>query len=102
MYFYIFILDPMELQHGGMESLFIAGGMIGMFYAAYLHSGYPLSYLNLALCGAVLDLIFRVLNVFPSLKGYYRHMNFFWSAVWGAIPMVLPFFIYNHMSNKSF
>ena len=33
--------------------------------------------------------------IFPSLKGYYSHLNYFWSAVWGAIPLMLPLLISN-------
>ena len=83
-------------HHGSGEALCIAAGMMGLFYILYLFF-LPLDYTFLALYGIVLDLLFRKTNLFPSLKGYYAHLNYFWSAVWGAIPMMLPYFIFNLM-----
>ena len=77
--------------HGSAESLFIAGGMMSLFYALFLLSGLAVNYKNLALYGIFLDLLFRKLMIFPSLKGYYEFFNYFWSAVWGVIPLCLPF-----------
>jgi hypothetical protein len=76
--------------HGAPESLFIAGGMMSLFYALYLMSGLPVNFKNLALYGIFLDFIFRIFMIFPSLKEYYEFFNYFWSAVWGAIPLCLP------------
>jgi hypothetical protein len=81
-------------QHGSQESLYIAGGMMTLFYTLYLLTGLPLRYDYLALYGVILDFIFRKLMPFKSLTGYYNHLNYFWSAVWGAIPLMLPFFVY--------
>ena len=77
-------------QHGPFESAFIAAGMMGVFYALYLAFGFPIDYTSLAIYGVVLDIIFRATDLFPSLDGYYRTLNYFWSAVWGAIPLVMP------------
>jgi hypothetical protein len=79
-------------QHGSQESLYIAGGMMGLFYIIYEY-GLRLEYkpIPLIIYGIVLDYLFRVFMIFPSLKGYYNHLNHFWSAVWGAIPMLLPY-----------
>ena len=83
-------------QHGSVESLFIAGGMMTLFYAIYIYLlKLKPSYLNLAIYGIILDLIFRIFNIFPSLKGYYNYFNYFWSAIWGAIPLILPYLIFN-------
>jgi hypothetical protein len=79
--------------HGSTESLFIAGGMMSLFYGLYLLSGLPVNFRNLALYGIFLDLVFRIFMIFPSLKGYYAFFNYFWSAVWGAIPLCLPLLI---------
>jgi hypothetical protein len=84
-------------QHGSVESLFIAGGMMSIFYVLYLLVLKP-NYLYLAIYGIILDFIFRKLNVFPSLKGYYNYFGYFWSAVWGAIPLMLPYFIYSKIN----
>jgi hypothetical protein len=87
-------------QHGKAESLFIASGMMTLFYVMYLTPsllGYkflPLSLIGLAIFGIVLDFIFRKTELFPSLKGYYNHLNYFWSAFWGAVPMIIPLVLY--------
>jgi uncharacterized membrane protein YvlD (DUF360 family) len=81
-------------QHGSIEALFIAAGMMGIFYAIYEALGLPLEIWALAIYGVVMDFIFRKGMIFPSLGGYYRSLNYFWSAVWGAIPMILPLLIY--------
>lgn len=80
-------------QHGRPESLFIAGGMLVLFYSiipSTFLSVTPFNIALIALYGIVLDLIFRKTMVFKSLDGYYNHLNYFWSGVWGAIPLVLP------------
>lgn len=83
-------------QHGQAESLCIAAGMMGLFYIFYLKvTRLPLNYIYLGFYGVILDFIFRKTMIFKSLDGYYKALNYFWSAVWGAIPMILPFFIYN-------
>lgn len=81
-------------QHGIFESMTIAGGMLGFFMILYTivirKRQKPLELLLcLGLYGIVLDFIFRQTRIFPSLDGYYKHLNYFWSAVWGAIPMML-------------
>ena len=91
-------------QHGRPESMFIAGGMMAGFYILYvllcqyssnkLDILYP-SIIYLSLIGVILDLIFRVTMVFNSLNGYYRELNYIYSAIWGIIPMILPLIIYN-------
>lgn len=82
-------------QHGVWESVTIAGGMLTAFYLAYWLTPLKFTYLNMAIYGIVLDYAFRTLNIYPSLKGYYAHMTYFWSAIWGAIPMILPLFVWN-------
>jgi uncharacterized membrane protein YvlD (DUF360 family) len=82
-------------QHGRAESMFIASGMMGLFYLIYMYLhckfGLPLNIWCLALYGIILDLIFRKLKIFQSLDGYYNSLNYFWSAIWGIIPMIIPF-----------
>lgn len=82
------------VYHGSGESLCIASGMMTLFYIAYYFSGAPFEYLYLGLYGVALDLVFRKTMAFESLREYYRQLNYFWSAVWGAIPIMLPLFIY--------
>jgi hypothetical protein len=87
-------LVPYFKQHGSNEAMYVAAGMLGIFYVVYLYVlRLPLRYDYLALYGVALDLLFRQANLFPSLSGYYAHLNYFWSAVWGAIPMVIPYFL---------
>jgi len=84
-------------QHGSVEALFIAGGMMTLFYVIFIQfvkMGIKLNYFNLAVYGIILDLIFRKFNIFPSLSGYYSSLNYFESGLWGAIPMILPFLIF--------
>jgi hypothetical protein len=83
-------------QHGSVESMTIAGGMMTLFYMIYIVIlNLPVKWYYIAIYGVILDLIFRITMVFPSLKGYYENLNYFWSAVWGAIPMLLPFWLYS-------
>ena len=93
-------LAPYFIQHGSIESLFIAGGMMTIFYIIYLY-GFRLrpTYTYLAIYGIILDFIFRKTMLFPSLYKYYNHLNYFWSAFWGAIPMMLPLFIHNILNS---
>jgi len=94
-------LRPYFAQHGSMESLFIAGGMLTLFYVIYLYIiRLPVTYTYLAIYGFLLDLFFRKTMIFPSLTGYYKYfeiyafpLNYILSGVWGAIPMMLPLFI---------
>lgn len=83
-------------QHGSAESMFLASGMMGLFYVLFIFVlKLPVTYTYLALFGVLLDYIFRVTRLFPSLDGYYKSLNYFWSAFCGAIPMVLPLFIFS-------
>lgn len=78
-------------QHGAAESVFIAGGMMTLFYVIYLSIlGLPVVWYYLAIYGIIIDIIFRKTMLFSSLKGYYRYFNYFWSAFWIAVPMIIP------------
>ena len=84
------------IQHGSGESLCIAAGMMTLFYIIYLYIlRLPLNYFYLGIYGIILDYIFRKTMVFKSLRGYYKSLNYFLSAFWGMVPMILPLFIYN-------
>jgi len=83
------------------EAMTIVGGMTALFYMIYVVIlNLPIKWYYLAIYGVILDLIFRITMVFPSLKGYYENLNYFCSAVWGAIPILLPFWLYS-MSGKT-
>lgn len=82
-------LKPYFALHGAAESLFIAGGMMTLFYVLYL-AFLPVNWIYLAVYGIILDLIFRKTMLFTSLVGYYENLNYFWSGFWGAVPMIMP------------
>lgn len=78
-------------QHGSTESMFIASGMMTLFYVLYLVIfGLPAKWYYLAIYGIIIDLIFRKTMLFSSLKGYYNEINYFWSGLRAAIPMMMP------------
>ena len=87
-------------HQGRAEALFTAAGMMAIFYAIYMALNLPLTVPCLAVYGIVLDLLFRKLRIFPSLDGYYKALNVFWSGVWGAIPMVLPLVIFQWLNKQ--
>lgn len=82
-------------KHGRAESIFIAGGMMVIFYLIFIATGLPINYILLAIYGILLDLLFREAMIFQSLDGYYAYFNYFWSAVWGAIPLIMPLLVYH-------
>ena len=89
-------LNEYFLQHGEVESLFIAGGMMALFFIIYLKVfRLPVNYLYLAIYGVILDVLFREFKIFPSLKGYYSQLNYFESTASEALSIMLPFFIYS-------
>lgn len=78
--------------HGPAESLFIAAGMMTLFYIIYfVFLELPLNWYYLAIYGIILDLIFRETMLFASLEGYYKALNYFWSGFWMAVPMMMPY-----------
>jgi hypothetical protein len=90
-------LNGYFLNHGSIESLFIAGGMMVLFYSLFMLTKLPMNYLNIAIYGVLLDLVFRIFMIFPSLKGYYSYLNYFWSGFWQVFSMLLPLLIYNNV-----
>lgn len=83
-------------KHGRAESLFIAAGMMTLFYAAYLYLiPLPITYLYLAIYGIVIDFIFRKTMIFSSLVGYYQYFGYVGSAFWMAFPIIIPLLIFD-------
>lgn len=80
-------------QHGVAESLFIAMGLMSFIYIFYIYVlKFPLKWYYLALYGIVLDLIFRVARVFPSLDQFYDNHGYIFTAILGgAVPILIPF-----------
>jgi hypothetical protein len=87
-------LNEYFAQHGRAEATFIAGGMLGLFAILFALTGLRFTIQNMIIYGILLDLLFRLTGIFPSLNGYYNSLNYFWSAVWGVIPLVIPLIIY--------
>jgi len=86
-------------QHGPLESMFIAGGMLAGFYMIYIYIlGLPIHththIYYIGIYGIIIDYIFRKFMIFSSLKGYYAYMNYYWSAFWIFVPMILPIGLY--------
>ncbi len=80
-------------HHGSFESLFIAGGMLYFFSMLLDFFGIQKNILNLSIYATILDLLFRIFRLFPSLDGYYTALNPVLSIIWAIIPMNLPLFI---------
>ena len=83
-------------QHGFMESLFIAGGMMSIFYMIYIYIlKIKVAVTYLAAYGVMWDILFRIFRIFHSLDGYYSYLGVILSGFWGAVPMILPYIIYS-------
>lgn len=83
-------------QHGQVESTFIAGGMMSVFYVIYIYIiPLPINYLFMSIYAVFLDLFFRKTMFFPSLKGYYNYFGYFGSALWAIIPALIPLIVYD-------
>lgn len=81
-------------QHHSLESAFIAAGMMVGFTLLYQLSGLPVSWSNLFLYGVVLDVIFRNVNLMPSLTDtYYKHITPLNSMLWGGLPFVMSWYL---------
>lgn len=77
-------------QHGIFESLCIAGGIMFIVTYIYQQTGLPLTIPYLFIYGGLLDILFRYLNLMPSLEHtYYAALNPIQSFFWGGAPMLL-------------
>lgn len=77
-------------QHGILESMMIGAGI--MFIATYVYEQLklPLTPIYLFIYGGILDILFRYLNLMPSLEHtYYSALNPIQSFIWGGIPMLM-------------
>ena len=78
------------IQHGIFESFLIGGGI--MFIATYFYqmTKLPMTLPYLFIYGGILDIIWRQLNLMPSLEHtYYKALNPIESFIWGGIPMIM-------------
>lgn len=89
-------LNSYFLQHGKAESAILAAGLLSFFYVVYIDIlRLPIKWYYLAIYGIILDLLFRTTMIFPSLQNYYHSLGYFETAITGgAIPAVLPLFVY--------
>lgn len=87
-------LEDYFKQHGRVEALFLAAGLVGMTYIVYLLTGLPVTVPNLFLYGCLLDvLVFHKWMIFPSLKPYYEYFQGDYvrpAIIGGGIPVALP------------
>lgn len=91
-----FGLKSYFLYHGTFESLCIASGMMVITFIIYLYFlPFNVNYLNLAIYGILIDFIFRQTMIFKDLISYYKQFNYFWTALFSAITMMIPYMIYN-------
>ena len=83
-------LAPYFKLHQPFESASIAGGL--MFLVAYIYDklGFKKSFINLFIYGGILDILWRNLNLMPTLEHtYYKALGPVVSFIWGGIPMVI-------------
>lgn len=92
-------------QHGPVESLFIAMGLMSFLYITYIYVfKFPIKWYYIALYGIIWDLIFRVFRVFPSLDQFYDNHGYLFTAILGgAVPILMPYVvvkIYEYIKNR--
>jgi hypothetical protein len=85
-------LVPYFRQHGSFEALFLASGLMTVFFIVY-QLFFPVDYVYLILFGVGTDLLWRWGNLFPSLEGYYKYYSVFETCVYMAASMVLPVYL---------
>lgn len=77
-------------QHGILESLMIAGGIMFISTHFYQLAKLPITIPYLFIYGGILDILWRQLNLMPSLENtYYKAVNPIQSFIWGGIPMMM-------------
>lgn len=81
-------------RHGPIAALFVAGSMMYLFTGMFtLAFGQNPSYAIVFLYGMLLDVLFRVTRVMPSLDNYYYALPPLTSMIWGGIPAVAPYIL---------
>ena len=88
-------LEQYFSEHGTAESLTLGAGLMTILFVIYFIFPFEINYINLAIYGIVLDIIFRQTMIFQSLTDYYNVQNHFETMIiGGALPVMLPLFIY--------
>ena len=77
-------------QHGVLESAFIACGVVGGFYAAWIALGLPLRWELILTASLGVDLFWNWANMFPSLKSYYQEPYIPRTILGVVVPFMLP------------
>lgn len=80
-------------QHGSIESLFIAGGMLGGLSLIPSFFNFEQNPDKLFIFGCFLDAIFRKTRIMPSLNSYYNHLSIPFTLAWGGIPFLMVYFV---------
>ena len=81
-------------QHGSLESMFIAGGMMYLFMLIYVWIGFEKNIIYLFIYGGILDILFRNLELFSSLNNtYYKNISPINSFIWGGLPFVMTYLL---------
>lgn len=86
--------------HGSVESAFIAAGMVAGFYAVWIGIGAPLRWEFILLAALLLDLIWNLGNIFPSLTEYYKEPLIPRTLLGVVIPFLLPLFIWQGIGSS--
>jgi hypothetical protein len=77
-------------QHGSLESIFIAGGMMGALFSLYKQIDPTFDNLGLSLYATGLDILFRNnIQLMPSLKDYYSTLPYYFTIPWAIIPALM-------------
>jgi len=83
------------IQHGKIESLLLAGGLMVFVISIFELTNLKINYFNLWMYGGFIDLLMREFRLLPSLDEYYSVLDYFQSWVLGGLPMILPLVIKN-------
>jgi len=77
-------------QHGILESMMIGAGIMFIVTYVYQQLKLPLTVPYLFIYGGILDILWRQLNLMPSLEHtYYAALNPIQSFIWGGLPMLM-------------
>ena len=79
-------LDTYFKQHGPIESVFIAGGMLVGFDILYDFIFPQKEFFQLFLLGGIVDVIFRTTMPMKSLEDYYYQNHPLFTIFWAGFP----------------
>jgi len=79
-------LDTYFAQHGPIESIFIAGGMVVGFEVLYTAIFGQKNVVKLFALGAMIDIIFRNTMPMKTLEDYYKKNSPIMTIFWAGFP----------------